>query len=130
MPKGEKLTKERYECIKIMLGTKEPKYRIAELLNVSINTVYRVGTTNSYEEYEAHTAIRKEKDRVREAEKKEKMVLTEPIKLPQKMPINSEDSYQIVRLIKEQKELLTLISNKLAFIVDELTTPCKRDEKR
>jgi hypothetical protein len=69
----------------------------------------------------------KKEEEAKKAEEKKLPPQSSPIVLPQHKPINGEDSYQLVRLMKEQNEQLKIISNKMAFIVDELCGPVKKE---
>ena len=96
---------------------------ICEYLKISATTVQRIRKAESLEEYKSMTyvAVRA----ARAGEKKE----PEPEPAPQVQEVihKHEQSVTLVanhymaEELRKQTQLLTLISNKLAFIVDELT---------
>ena len=123
MANYNKITESMYNAIKILLKGGAKCKEAAEYMNVTLGSVYKVNNTENYEEF---LQINAEKTAKRMAAIKAKNPpQSTPITLPQHKPISGDDSYQLVQLMKKQSELLTLISNKLAFIVDELTGPTK-----
>ena len=136
-----KVTESVFKAVKILLKSGESRKACAEYMGISLHSVERIDRAEDYEDmrnqinayyYSRKMAAKKaeEDKKAEEAKKAEEKKLppqSSPIVLPQHKPINGEDSYQLVRLMKEQNELLKIISNKMAFIVDELCGPVKKE---
>ena len=136
-----KITESIYKAIKMLLKSGATHPECAEYMNVSLTSVGRVARSEDYEDYKnginayyygkkmaaKKAEEAKKEEEAKKAEEKKLPPQSSPIVLPQHKPINGEDSYQLVRLMKEQNELLKIISNKMAFIVDELCGPVKKE---
>ena len=139
-----KVTESVFKAVKILLKSGESRKACAEYMGISLHSVERIDRAEDYEDMrnqvnayyyrrkkQAEEAKRaeeaKKEEEAKKAEEKKLPPQSSPIVLPQHRPINGEDSYQLVRLMKEQNELLKLISNKMAFIVDELCGPVKKE---
>ena len=145
MANSTKVTESVFKAVKILLKSGETQTACAEYMNISVHSVQRIAVAEDFEDYKnrisayyfskkkkAEEAKKAEEERkaaeeAKKAEEKKLPPQPTPIVLPQHKPINGEDSYQLVRLMKEQNEMLKLISNKLAFIVDELVGPVKKE---
>ena len=119
------IDKKKFEAVKIMLNGGATYEEVAEYLSISKSTVQRIKKADNYAEYRnMNAAIALAK---REAGKKgeEKDVDQKPQKpqepAPQPMSTVFYQQNRMWDLLKEQNEILKCISNKLAFIVDELT---------
>ena len=142
MARNLKVTEKVFKAVKILLQSGEPRDSCAEYMMLSSHTVNRIAQSENYDDYmnkvracafkkkaeaEKKAAEEKAKEEAKKAEEKKLPPQPSPIVLPQHRPISGEDSYQLVRLMKEQNEMLKCISNKLAFIVDELVGPVKKE---
>lgn len=87
--------------IKSMLANGSSITDIATITNFSAATIYRINKTSNYTEYNKPA---------------KSQVSPTQISL-----IGKDLGYHILQQLKEENELLKLLSNKLAFIVDELT---------
>ena len=125
MIKRTRITENIYNAVKLILRGGAKTKEAAEAMGISVNTVHRIGKANSYDEY-VNMAYMNGSARYREQEKKEKEERQEK---PQAEPLKQQGGtlsagYQMNRiyeLLKQQNEILTMLSNKVAFIVDELT---------
>jgi DNA invertase Pin-like site-specific DNA recombinase len=133
-----KVTESVFKAVKILLKSGESRKACAEYMGISLHSVERIDRAEDYEDmrnqvnayYYRRKKQAEEAKRAEEAKKAEEKKLppqSSPIVLPQHKPINGEDSYQLVRLMKEQNELLKIISNKMAFIVEDLCGPVKKE---
>ena len=133
-----KVTSELYAAAKIMIKGGASIDEVAKFLKIGAATVSRIKSAETYEEYKqivaACWAKSKEKEKLaKEAQKeldREIKRQEEAAEQGQEKPVKRTgeafmvSSYQVNRLIeimKEQNEILKIMSNKIAFIVDELT---------
>ena len=94
-----KVDEKIFKAVKAMQAGGATANQISECLGVSLATVYRIAQANSFSEYGA------------------------PKKAPETAPTPTANAYinnRVYELIKQQNELLALISNKLAYIVEQL----------
>lgn len=143
MASYNKVTKEKYDVIKILLKGGATVQEAADFVKLSTITIYAVRNSESFEEYE-QIAIAKKIERkkrmaamkAKEYEKKEdpkpevkqevKQEVKPEVKPEEPKPVNPtvvkiEATHYMMQEMQRTNELLKLISNKLAFIVDELT---------
>ena len=144
---SKKVTNTLYDCVKLMLNGKGSVEEIAEYLSISKATVYRISKAQTFQEYKdnmsANLYMRQKAMKAKaEAEAKAKAeaetevktpaVAAQAVQQPAQLLLTDMQmkggvlsaNYQMNRMydaMTKQNELLTLISNKLAFIVDELT---------
>ncbi|MBO6093412.1 MAG: hypothetical protein J6P40_07310 [Oscillospiraceae bacterium] len=136
-----KVTNTMYDCVKFMADGKGTIEEIARYFGISKSTVSRIKSSQTYREYQETVSAdmymkrKKEKEEAAakakaEEEAKAKALLAaqqqeKPILTDMQMPGGAlSANYQMNRMyeaVKAQNELLKLISNKLAFIVDDLT---------
>lgn len=129
------MTESEFNAIKILIKNGAPSIECKKYFMISDATYYRIKSAENWTEYKniiAAMAVKKKEKEKKEAEKKteesrEKITeIKEDLKpIPAVTPISSSMSsnYQYNRMIEEirkQNELLTLISAKLAFIVEAL----------
>ena len=119
-----KITPKTFQAIKTLLAGGATWEECADYMGVSASTVGRISRAETFQEYVNSVAA----SAIRCNQKKAKADTTEQETTPEldlKMPGGTlSGAYQInriVELLKAQGETLNLISNKLAFIVDELT---------
>ena len=134
MAKREKLTQSKFNAIKIMLKAGTEHVEVAEYLDVGAATVYKVSTCESWEEWNqmqkaAYLAAlarkeKKEKEQQPESQPEQKAV-PEAEKQPQviehRQNVTVQTTYYVSQKLDKLCELLTAISSKLAFVVEELT---------
>ena len=118
------ITGRMFDAVKLMIESGSDPREIADFMKISLMTVNRIAKSQDFAEYRnivAYLAINGRNSKKKEPEKKEP---AEPIITDMKMQGGTiSANYQINRIyeqLKKQTELLTLISNKLAFIVCEL----------
>lgn len=128
--------KRRFDAIKIMIESGAKNEEIEKFMNVSTWVICKVKKSETYEEYRniiAAINLKKKEKREREEEKAAAEKETKKPEPEQKTtgpvaaPVTGTDimasTYKLTQLIdavKKQTEVLTLISNKLAYIVEEL----------
>ena len=149
--RAKNIDKKMFDCIKILLDGKASYTEIQDFTNVGRTTVSRIAHSESWEDYEQqmaamraawHCRVAEKKaaeqaaaDRAREEKEKAAKAAAEAVKAlvpaaPLLQQTKADPVYganRICELLTHQNELLKVISNKLAFIVDELTgvTPPK-----
>ena len=115
-----KIDSKLFWAVKTMLQGGASTEEIVNYFSVSACSVTRIRKSESYEEYKqilaaVNTAIKK-----KNAEK----ATEEPVKAPPAPAGTMNQMYiqnRVYELLKEQNELLKLISNKLVFIVEQLS---------
>lgn len=125
MIKRTRITENIYNAVKLILRGGAKMTEAAEAMGISVNSVHRINKANSYNEY-VNMAYMNGSARYREQEKKEKeeqqeTPQAETLKLPGGQLSSGYQLNRIYEALKEQNELLKLLSNKVAYIVDELT---------
>jgi len=143
MAAGVKVTEKKFKAIKILLESGETYENIAESMGVSKRVVGVVRSSETFEEYRhkiylSSPTYRKKRDAALKAEQErkereaaEKVNEEQPPAPEEKKPepqvvehrqvVTVQATHYMMEEMKKTNELLTLISNKLAFIVDELT---------
>ena len=144
MAGSTKVTRTMYDCVKLMLKSKASAEDIVGYFNISKSTVYRILNSETFDEY--HERVRadlymkqkkakeaQEAKEKAEAEAVAKAVSAVPAAPAAAQPVLTDmqmkggalsANYQMNRMydaVKQLNETMTLISNKLAFIVEELT---------
>ena len=98
--------------------------QLAEYLEIAPITLEHIKKSTSYEDYRKIEATYKVNRREKQKkEKKETIVRNE-------QSVTIVANQYMAEQLKRQTELLTLISNKLAFIVEELCPDMKKEEER
>lgn len=128
------IDQEMFSVIKILIKSGETHAKIAEYMKVSTATVHRIRASETYEEYrnimKAMAAQKKQKYAKEHKKEESAPVQTDAVPVqpePQvqvvehRQSIKIEATHYMMTEMQKTNELLALISNKLAFIVDELT---------
>ena len=123
----QKIDANMYNAVKTLLTAGSTATEIAQYLKISVATVRRIKVSETLEEYRHQmAAIQAEYQRRKTAKKApEPISEPEPIAAPERAKKADPVAYNYVnnRMLEElkaQNELLKLISNKLAFIVEQL----------
>lgn len=145
--RAKNIDKKMFDCIKILLEGKASYTEIQDFTNVGRTTISRIAHSDSWEDYQQQMAAMRVAWHCRVAEKKAKEQAVadramrameekentikagaEAVKavpaaslIPQPKADPVYGANRICELLTHQNELLKAISNKLAFIVDELT---------
>ena len=127
MKKRATVTEKMFKAAKILFNSGSTTYEVAEYLDISQTTAYRMMKAETFEEYQNEQAA-KGKARYHqmkavhaikeEQEKEEEPQEKKPVQNPM---TNNYQMNRLIEIIKEQNEILKTMSNKIAFIVDELT---------
>lgn len=124
MANYNKLTESKYKAIKIMLKGGATVKEVEEYLQISNPTIYAVRKSENYEEYiqisaERHLTSRQAaaiKSKTKEQPKEEPKEVVKEVR----QTVTIQATHYMMQELQKSNELLTLISKKLAFIVDEL----------
>ena len=141
--RAKNIDKKMFDCIKILLNGKASYTEIQDFTNVGRTTISRIAHSESWEDYQQqmaamrvawHCRVAEKKaeeqaaaDRVKEEKEKAAKAVAEAVKAVPAAPLVPPAGqmvtvpYRVYELMNKQIELLTTISAKLAFIVDELT---------
>lgn len=107
------MTEQAFKAIKLMQKGGATVKDILEYYAVSVDTLRRIRRVDTFAEYianqRAHNAPKEPQEKV------------EPLKQVGGQLSSGYQMNRIYEALKEQNEILKLLSNKVAFIVDELT---------
>lgn len=112
-----KIDTKAFKAVKTMLSGGATIEETSEFLGVSPATVSRIRSAETYEEYLHIIAAMYTKKKAKEKQE------SKPVAEPAPTPTSLNQGYlnnRIYELLKEQNEMLKLISNKMAFIVEQL----------
>lgn len=135
MGRSNLMTEQKFRAIKILLNGGASIEEAATYMQVSVSTVRRCRENESWEEYLNSNYVRTNAYRAIAAKEAEKAAQqSAPVNLsaqaePQtvehihhhEQSVTVIANHYMAEQLQSQTKLLTLISNKLAFIVDELT---------
>lgn len=110
----QKITPEVFDEIKIMLKYGMTQREVGKRVGVCENTIYFVNRAENYTEYQKYRHDRQIKKEKREGPDEGKVI-------EHKYNVTIQATHYMEQQQKRTNELLEIISNKLAFIVDELT---------
>ena len=114
-----KIDLKTFKAVKTMLCGGATTEETAEFLEISQATVSRIRQSETWEEYHQIIAAMYAKQNALEKQKSQPVV--ESIPVPAPTPLNQAYlNNRVYELLKEQNEMLKLISNKMAFIVEQL----------
>lgn len=141
--RAKNIDRKMFDCIKILLNGKASYTEIQDFTNVGRTTISRIAHCENWEDYQQqmaamraawHCRVSEKKaeekavaDRAKEEKEKAAKAAAEAAKA---VPASSlvppagqmvTVPYRVYEMMTKQIELLTGISNKLAFIVDDLT---------
>lgn len=119
-----KITPKTFQAIKTLLAGGATWEECADYMGVSTSTVGRISKAETFQEYGnsvAAIAIRCNQKNMKTDATEQEAKQELDLKMPGGTLSGAYQINRIVELLKAQGETLNLISNKLAFIVDELT---------
>lgn len=117
-----KVTETTFKAVKTLIQGGASTKECAEYMKLGYSTICRINSAENWEEYKQILAAMGAKIKSIKG-KAETEPEQKPEPKPEPKPVNVSSSYQmnrIIDLLKAQNETLVLLSNKLAFIVDEL----------
>lgn len=124
MKKNARIDEKTYNHIRILLEAGSTYDEVHEYLGVGNTTIARIKHADTYDEYRQLTSACAMDMKARR--QKAKAVTEQPVKpvaTEQPVKLEAKDWYianKALKALEEQNELLKLISNKLAFIVEQL----------
>lgn len=125
MANYNKMTESKYTALKILLNGGATVKEAAQYMQVSTAVVYAVKNTADFAEYCQNSAERdarrKQNAAIRiKAEQAAKEATKEPERQPGTAMTSTYQMNRVYEALKTQNEFLKLISEKLAFIVEQL----------
>ena len=116
------VTPEGFRHIKLLLAGGATPEEIQKLLGYSRSTVMRIKRSETYDDYKGLQADYKANEKAAEAKKEAEKEPEKPKEEPKPVVHNVtiQATHYMMEELRKQNELLTLISNKLAFIVEAL----------
>lgn len=139
--KKASVDKRMFDCIKMLLENGASYEECATFMKVGLSTVGRIKAAETFEEYRQQMNVaalkyrQNKKAKLEEKASSEAVVVEEKPKEPQPQVVEHRQSVTIQAThymemeLKKHTELLTLISNKLAYIVEELAGPVEGEAK-
>lgn len=142
MGRYAKVTENKFKAVKILLASGATHNECADSMGLGVSTVGTINRSETYEEYRNATYIRsayvRKKMReaaesanedsqediapaVDESEKEEQNKDQQTQIVEHRQTVTIQATHYMMEEMRKTNELLALISNKLAFIVDELT---------
>lgn len=130
MAKSIKVTEGVFRSVKLLIKDGATSREIGEYFKISTATVSIIRNSETYEEYKHNALEVSQRKRIKreqaaaiaiKAKEQAQKAETQEAEQPKASPVAG--SYQMNRLIEEMKkqnEMLAHISNKLAFIVEQL----------
>lgn len=130
MATNVKVTENVFRVVKLLIKDGAKSREISEYMKISTATVSIIRNSETYEEYKHNALEVSQSKRFKreqaaaiaiKAKEQEQKAETQEVEQPKASPFAG--SYQMNRLIEEMKkqnEMLAHISNKLAFIVEQL----------
>lgn len=116
------VTPKVFSAVKIMLNGGATNRECADYMSISPQTVGFIKKAEDYNEYQnimtANSGYHRKK---KAAEEKAKGQSSEPQVVEHRQSITVVANHYMMEELKQQTEYLKLISNKLAFLIDELT---------
>lgn len=123
--KNVKVTQSVFNCIKTLLAGGASHKECADYMQLSVITVGRINRAETYEDYKQSVIMAKlHSGKPVSVPVPEQTPEPEQEKPEKPKAVDTSGTYQMNRLIelmKEQNELLKAISNKMAFIVEQLS---------
>lgn len=128
MAQHNRLTESKFNAIKIMLKGGATAKEIAGYMQVGEATIYRVKAAETWKEYLQMCAARsleqkeermKRKNTAQEPAKPEP-VKNEPVKVIHEQSVTIQATHYMTEELREIKDILKIISNKMAAIVADL----------
>lgn len=122
-----KVTAGIYNAIKLMQKGGATVKECAEFMNISTRTAQMIFSSESFEEYKNMIFVKNNKRKwaTKKPEEKQEFAPVQeqpPVQVVEhRQSVTIQATHYMMEEMKKTNELLTLISNKLAFIVDELT---------
>jgi len=122
----KKMTTKLFDAIKIMTKGGATLQEISTYLDVSTATISRVRTAETFEEYKNVCAARsiayRQKLEAKKAEEQNNVQEVKPTPTVVERPqvIQVQATHYMMEELRKLNETMTLISNKLSFIVDQL----------
>ena len=121
MANYNKMTESKYTAIKILLNGGATVKEAAQYMQVSTAVVYGVKNTENFAEYCQNSAERDARRKQNAAIKiKTEQAANEPERQVGTAMTSTYQMNRVYEALKSQNELLKLISEKLAFIVEQL----------
>lgn len=120
--KSLKVTKGIFDAAKLLMGNGANNTEVAKYLKVSTDVVSFIRRAETYEEYQAimYEYSQNMKKRAAAIKAKETPKEEPPQIVEHRQTVTVQATWQMTQEMQKTNELLKQISNKLAFIVDEL----------
>ena len=134
MPAGSYITESKFIAVWIMIRGGATNQEIAEYLNVSTSSVTRIKNCQTFEEYQNYRKgnafmakkAAEEKKKAEEEKRKAEEALTvakaeQPAQIIEhRQSVTLVANHYMAEQLQKHTELLTIISNKLGAIIDDL----------
>ena len=120
-----KVTPQIFDTVKTLLNSGVPGVEICDMLKLSHSVVYRIKGSNDIQAYKRKTleysnARSSVKKKRKEAKKEELPPEPAPQVVEHRQTVTIQATHYMMEEMRKTNELLATISNKLAYIVDDL----------
>ena len=122
-----RITPDIYNTVKLMLNGGATEEDVSKFKRFSSETLRRIKKTKDYSDYVELLKVYNRKQNERANKTEQVSFLTDDKQKGGTLSANYQIN-QIVEELKRQNDILTLLSNKVAFIVEELTGKTGVDE--
>jgi len=126
------MTQNLFNCVKRLLKDGASAKEIAEYLDLSTSTIWRVRDSETLEEYDNNTKVRTAQARAIAAKGRENAAEQTPQQVEHihhhEQSVTVIANHYMAEELRKQTELLTIISSKLAYIVDDLYGTSQKQE--
>jgi len=117
---AKKMDKNTFDLVKMLVASGATNTTIASHLGLSAVTVSRIRGAESLDAYVAKVTDSNAKSKAKRAPAPACDIAPAPAPIPRTDAPTSYQTGRMIELLSKQNELLTLISNKLAYIVEQL----------
>ena len=118
-----KVTPQIFDTVKTLLNSGVPVTQICDMLKLSNGVIYTIKVCDNlegYKKYVKDVRARSEEKKKKETKKEESAPEPAPQVVEHRQTVTVQATHYMMEELKQQNELLKSISNKLAFIVEQL----------
>lgn len=127
-----KVTQPVFDTVKTLLGSDVPVSQIRDMLKLSNGVIYCIKGCDDLQEYKRKVIESKarsnEKKQRQETKKEDLPPEPAPQVIEHRQTVTVQATHYMMEEMRKTNELLTVISNKLAYIVDDLYGSKKTEE--
>lgn len=126
-----KVTQQIFDTVKTLLNSGVPVTQICDMLKLSNGVIYTIKVCDNlegYKKYVKDVRARSEEKKKKETKKEEPKPEPAPQVVEHRQTVTIQATHYMMEEMRKTNELLTVISRKLAYIVDDLYGSKKTEE--